>query len=72
MKDSKFYHITITISYEDDSQNTQHFLREYSQQEYDKLYREDDNFSPDWENIFHSYHKLLKYLLKFGIQIKTI
>ena len=48
------YHITISILYDDDSMKTQHFLRKYSEEEYDELYREDEDCEPDWEAIFQS------------------
>ena len=48
------YHITISILYDDDSMKTQHFLRKYSDAEYDELYREDEDCEPDWEAIFQS------------------
>ncbi len=48
------YHITISIMYDDDSVRTQHFLRKYSCEEYNNLYREDEDSEPDWEAIFQS------------------
>lgn len=48
------YHITISILYDDDSMKTQHFLRKYSDAEYQELYREDEDCEPDWEAIFQS------------------
>ena len=53
-KKNTCYHITITILYDDDSMKTQHFLRKYSDAEYDELYREDEGCEPDWEAIFQS------------------
>ena len=48
------YHITISILYDDDSMKTQHFLRKYSDAEYQELYREDVDCEPEWEAIFQS------------------
>lgn len=48
------YHITISILYDDDSMKTQHFLRKYSDTEYDELYKENEDCEPDWEAIFQS------------------
>ena len=48
------YHITISILYDDDSMKTQHFLRKYSDAEYQELYREDEDCEPEWEAIFQS------------------
>ena len=49
----KYYHIIIKI-FDDENETTQHFIRKYSQQEYDELYREDDDSCPDWETVFQS------------------
>ncbi len=52
MKNNKYLHITITICYNDNTQNTQHSLREFTDEEYDELCI--DDCGPDWEIVFQS------------------